>query len=200
MSLLTSARSHARLDESPESLSARWVRANTAAVAIRLEHSAWDIRWGAANALGNARAGSAELRARLPVERNRYVLAELCDALAAARDEAALPLLRRFARKQYWPLVRGSALLAVSAIEGQPSVAFLKERLKRDPSPRVKYLAHCALAELGSTDSVGALRRALASADPRVRELVANTLASCGRLSAPLRKALKERAAREAAP
>lgn len=167
-----------------------------------LAHRNQLVRWAAAEALGRAGLGADELRERLGTERNELVLSEIAESLASLKDEASLPRLRSLAEEHSSTLVRNYALLAIADISGKEALPYLRDRLARERSRRVKAFLRCALFAKGAGEVLPGLLKDLRSNDPRVRRGVANLLYHYAprRQRPVLLAALREAADRETQP
>jgi HEAT repeat protein len=167
-----------------------------------LAHRSQLVRWAAAEALGRAGLGADELRERLGTERNELVLTEIAESLASLKDEASLPRLRSLAEEHSSALVRNYALLAIADISSKEALPYLRDRLVRERSRRVKAFLRCALFAKGAGEVLPDLLKDLRSNDPRVRRGVANLLYHYAprRQRPVLLAALREAAGRETHP
>ena len=178
------------------------VRKQAEEVKPLLSHRNQLVRWAAAEALGRAGLGAAELRERLGAERNELVLAEIAESLVRLKDEASLPRLRSLAEEHSSTLVRNYALLAIADISGKEALPYLRERLVRERSRRLKAFLRSALFAKGADEVLPDLLKDLRSNDVRVRRGVANLLYHYAprRQRPVLLAALQEAAERESHP
>lgn len=161
-----------------EALSARAVRLLEEDVAAALRDRSVMVRWAAAEALGRAGVGARALINRLHVDKNKLVLAEICDSLASTSAKNALPSLRGLAKASRSSLVRGSAALAIADLGKAPERRFLERLMSRDRSPRVRAVIACALLALGDHSQLDRIRRLLRLRDAAVRCSIANLLSA----------------------
>jgi len=178
------------------------IRKQSEEVKSLLAHRNQLVRWAAAAALGRARLGAPELRERLAKERTEIVLTEVAESLASLKDEASLPRLRSLAEEHSSTLVRNYALLAIADISGKEALPYLRDRLARERSRRVKASLRCALFAKGAGDVLPDLLKDLRSSDFKVRRGVANLLHHYAprRQRPVLLAALREAADRETLP
>lgn len=202
MSLLETSTSSDELTNRVQEMTPAQVRRQAEDVKSLLAHRNQLVRWAAAAALGRAGLGAPELRERLATERNEIVLTEIAEALASLRDEPSLPRLRSLAEEHSSPLVRNYALLAVADISGKEALPYLRDRLDRERSRRVKASLRCALFAKGAGDVLPDLLKDLRSNDFKVRRGVANLLYHYAprRQRPVLLAALREAAGRETLP
>lgn len=178
------------------------VRRQAEEVKALLAHRNQLVRWAAAAALGRAGLGAPELRERLGRERTEIVLAEIAEALASLKDESSLPGLRSLAEEHSSTLVRNYALLAIADISGKEALPYLRDRLVRERSRRVRAFLRCALFAKGAGEVLPDLLKDLRSSDLKIRRGVANLLYHYAprRQRPVILAALREAADRETLP
>ena len=202
MSVLTTTTSSDELTNRLQEMAPARIRRQSEEVKPLLAHRNQLVRWAAAEALGRAGLGAAELRERLGAERNEVVLAEITESLASLKDEASLPRLRSLAEEHPSALVRSYALLAIADISGKEALPYLRDRLARERSRRVKASLRCALFAKGADEVLPDLLKDLRSNDFKVRRSVANLLHHYAprRQRPVILAALREAADRETQP
>lgn len=141
-----------------------------------LSHRSPQVRMAAAAALGRARAGVPALRARLATETRGFVVAEICDSLAASGRGEVTPDLERLAIEHRSELARSYAAMAIADLQGRSAIAFLRERLAAERSRRGKATLATLLLSLGMDDHLDYVVRALSWKDYFVRSRVTNLL------------------------
>jgi HEAT repeat protein len=126
----------------------------------------------AIEALGCAGTGIEALRERLRSEPLDFVIAEICDALAAIGDSEVVPDLKRLAVEHPSELARTYAAKALMDIQGEGTREFLTGRLQDERSFRARSTLATLLLYLGVQACEERVLRALKAKDYIVRSRV----------------------------
>jgi HEAT repeat protein len=159
------------------SLEGSKLEANSAGIQTLLGDRESLVRFESARALGKLGKSSLEpLRGRLALEKDDLVLSEIICQLGDLDDEESIGEIEKIYSEHPSHIVRSAAVNALVDLIGVDAEEFLIASLQTDRSRRVRASIACALAWLGSTVGVNAIRHSLKSRDQIVRGKIGTLL------------------------